>query len=255
MKKVICSLLIALVLVSCGSSKKVITSKSPSNKHTAKTSFPEKNSKVNKNIKIESSNSAVRVNAKAEVNKIIRKALSYKGTKYKYGGTTKKGMDCSGLMYVSFKSTNIVLPRTAIGQSKKGVRISKSKAEKGDLVFFKTGGKRSINHVGLIVSVDGRDVKFIHSSSSRGVMISSLREGYWTSAFVQIRRFSVINKIEESNTKTEVNALSGNHVVKKGDTLYGIATKYSGVSVSDIISYNKLGSTSLSPGMVLKIPK
>lgn len=255
MKKVIYSLLIAFVLISCNSSKKVITSKLSSNKHTAKITFPKKIPKEYKNTETEFPNSTVDANAKVKTNKIVRKALSFKGTKYKYGGTTKKGMDCSGLMYVSFKSTNTVLPRTSIGQSKQGMRISESKAQKGDLVFFKTGGKRTINHVGLIVSVNNRDIKFIHSSSSRGVMISSLREGYWSSAFAQVRRVFTINNTEESNTVTEVNTLGRRHVVKKGDTLYGIARKYSGVSASDIISYNKLNATSLSPGMVLRIPK
>jgi len=252
MKKTIYILFFAFVFVSCKSSKKVITSKSPSNAHTTKITFPKKNS-IEKGNNTESrvSNSAV------ETNKIVSKALSFKGTKYKYGGTTKKGMDCSGLMYVSFKSRNIVLPRTSIGQSKKGIHIPKSKAQKGDLVFFKTGGKRTINHVGLIVSIDSRDIKFVHSSSSRGVMISSLREGYWSSAFVQIRRVSAINTIEESNTNTvtEESTIDRNYIVKKGDTLYAIAKKYVGVSVSDIIGYNKLNSTSLTPGMVLRIPK
>jgi len=251
MKKVIYTLFI--VLVSCGSSKKVITSKSPANTHTTKTTFPIK--KNNESDDSDLPNEAIAVNATVETNKIVRKALSFKGTKYKYGGTTKKGMDCSGLMFVSFKCTNVVLPRTSIGQSKKGVRISKSKAQKGDLVFFKTGGKRTINHVGLVVSVDSRDVKFIHSSSSRGVMISSLREGYWSSAFAQVRRLSAINNIEDSNTVTETSTGSRGYVVKTGDTLYGIARKYAGVSAADIISCNKLKSTGLIPGMELKIPK
>lgn len=249
MKKTIYILFFVFLFMSCKSSKKVITSKSPSNTHTTKITFPKKNS-------IEKGNTESRVpNSAVETNKIVRKALSFKGTKYKYGGTTKKGIDCSGLMYVSFKSTNTVLPRTSIGQSKQGIRISESKAQKGDLVFFKTGGKRTINHVGLIVSVSNREIKFIHSSSSRGVMISSLREGYWSSAFAQFRRVFAINNTEESNTVTEVNTLGRSYVVKKGDTLYGIARKYVGVSASDIISYNKLNTTSLSPGMVLRIPK
>ena len=158
-------------------------------------------------------------------------------------------MDCSGLMFTSFKSGNIVLPRTSIAQSKKGVKVSKAKAQKGDLVFFKTGGKRSINHVGLVVSVDRRDVKFVHSSSSRGVMISSLREGYWSSAFSQIRRMKGRDEVVSASSES-----SSTYVVKKGDTLYAIARKYNGVSASNIISYNKLSSTSLSPGMILKIP-
>lgn len=249
MNKYVVSLLVVIFLASCSSNKRVVTSKRPSSKsktHTTKKPIPSNDD----NEKITPSNDVVVISTSV-TNKIIRKALSYKGTKYKYGGTSKSGMDCSGLMFTSFKSGNIILPRTSIAQSKKGVKVSKAKAQKGDLVFFKTGGKRSINHVGLVVSVDRRDVKFVHSSSSRGVMISSLREGYWSNAFSQIRRIKGNNKVVSvSNESTN----SSTYVVKKGDTLYAIARRYNGVSASNIISYNKLSSTNLSPGMILKIP-
>lgn len=241
--------MVIIVLASCSSNKRVVTSKSPSSKsktYTTKKTIPSNND----NGEITPSNDVVVVSTSV-TNKIIRKALSYKGTKYKYGGTSKSGMDCSGLMFTSFKSGNIVLPRTSIAQSKKGVKVSKAKAQKGDLIFFKTRGKRSINHVGLVVSVDYRDVKFIHSSSSRGVMISSLREGYWSNAFSQIRRIKGKNEVVSTSNES---VSSSTYVVKKGDTLYAIARKYEGISASNIINYNKLSSTSLSPGMVLKIP-
>ena len=249
MNKHIIAFIGIVFLASCSSNKRVITSKSPSSKpktHTTKKPIP---SSSDNGTSTTSGNEVVV--ATSVTNKIVRKALSYKGTKYKYGGTSKSGMDCSGLMFTSFKSGNIVLPRTSIAQSKKGVKISKAKAKKGDLVFFKTGGKRSVNHVGLVVSVDNRDVKFVHSSSSRGVMISSLREGYWSNAFSQIRR---VQHGSGAVSTTDSGLSSSTYVVKKGDTLYAIARKYQGVSASNIISYNKLSSTNLSPGMVLKIP-
>jgi len=251
MIKYIVSFVIIIVLVSCGSSKRVVTSKSskaiPKPKtHTTKKPIPSSND----NGTHSSQGNEVVVSV-GTTNKIVRKALSYKGTKYKYGGTSKSGMDCSGLMYTSFKSADIDLPRTSIAQSKKGVKVSKAKAQKGDLVFFKTGGKRSINHVGMVVSVDSRDVKFVHSSSSRGVMISSLREGYWSNAFSHVRR---IKGKGRAVTVPNDNTTSITYVVKKGDTLYAIARKYEGVSASNIIKYNKLSGTNLSPGMVLKIP-
>jgi len=251
MNKYIVVLVGIIFFASCSSSKRVVTTKSPSKKsntHTTKKPIP---SRGDKSV---SSSSGDEVVVLASVtNKIISKALSYKGTKYKYGGTSKNGMDCSGLMFMSFKSAGVALPRTSTTQSKTGVRISKSKVMKGDLVFFKTGGKRSINHVGLVVSIDNRDVKFVHSSSSRGVMISSLREGYWSNAFAQIRRINALNDVREIGVSSRVDSPSS-YIVKRGDTLYAIARKYSGVSASNIMSYNKLSSTSLSPGMVLKIP-
>jgi LysM repeat protein len=238
-----------LVLASC-KSKKVITTKSSSKQYTTKRTVPSIGKESIKEVKSVAEPKGVSTTV---TNKIIRKALSFKGTRYKYGGTTKSGMDCSGLMYSSFKSANVVLPRTSLEQSKKGVLVSKNNIQKGDLVFFKTNGKRRINHVGLVVSVEGRDIKFVHSSSSRGVMISSLKEGYWSNAYSQVRRLIGIQSIKEedeivSHTKTT-------YVVKKGDTLYAIARKYTGVSVADIMSYNNLKSTSLNLGMKLLIPR
>jgi len=252
MKKHIYLLLVILVLASCKSKHHVVTSKSLSNGDASKTHnttkpIPTSKGKAKTVVSKES--------VTTTTNKIIRKALSFKGTKYKYGGTSKSGMDCSGLMYTSFKSANVVLPRRSIEQSKKGVRVSQKNARKGDLVFFKTGGKGRINHVGLVVSVDGRDVKFVHSSSSRGVMISSLREGYWSSAFSEVRRVYIANAINSSSPVPSTLPKGDTYVVKKGDTLYAIARKYTGVSASNIINYNKLSTTSLSPGMVLKIPE
>lgn len=128
-----------------------------------------------------------RENAKAEA--IISTAMGYSGTRYKYGGTTKKGMDCSGLVYVSLKENEILFPRTSYQMALEGQKIQVEDVQKGDLLFFKTSktGKR-INHVGLVVDVDGDDIKFIHATTSRGVLVSSLREGYWNYAFVKAMR-------------------------------------------------------------------
>lgn len=252
MKKYIYLLLCVLALASCKSKHRVVTSKSPSNTHRSNTYKTTKPVPTKGDRPLVTENS---VSVTETTNKVIRKALSFKGTKYKYGGTSKSGMDCSGLMYTSFKSANVILPRTSIDQSKKGIRVSQSSVRKGDLVFFKTGGKGRINHVGLVVSVDGRDVKFVHSSSSRGVMISSLKEGYWSNAFSQIRRVFSKGTVNSSAPITSASSKGKTYVVKKGDTLYAIARKYAGVSASNIMDYNKLSTTSLSPGMVLEIPK
>ncbi|MBS9461996.1 C40 family peptidase [Flagellimonas sp. 389] len=129
-----------------------------------------------------------RKNSRAE--DIIATAMTFSGTRYKYGGTTNKGMDCSGLLYVSLKENDIIFPRASYQMAEEGKRIKIPQVQKGDLLFFKTGksGKR-INHVGLVVDVKGDDIKFIHSTTSRGVIVSSLREGYWNYAFVKATRF------------------------------------------------------------------
>ena len=128
-----------------------------------------------------------RINEKAEA--IISTAMTFSGTRYKYGGTTKKGMDCSGLVFVSLKENDILFPRTSYQMAMEGQKIDVDEVQKGDLLYFKTSksGKR-INHVGLVVEVDGDDIRFIHATTSRGVLVSSLREGYWKYAFVKAMR-------------------------------------------------------------------
>ena len=99
---------------------------------------------------------------------IVEYAKQFKGVRYKYGGATKSGMDCSGLVFESFRSHNIILPRISRDMAKNGEKITLNNVEIGDLVFFKTGSRRNeINHVGLVVSTDNSgNIEFIHSSTS-----------------------------------------------------------------------------------------
>ncbi|MFD2563976.1 C40 family peptidase [Aquimarina rubra] len=123
-----------------------------------------------------------------KIKSIINYAKAFEGTRYKYGGTTKKGMDCSGLVYTSFKKGEVVLPRTSRAMSTQGDKISLENVAIGDLLFFKTNkNKNVINHVGLVVAT-GRRIEFIHASTSKGVTISSLEERYWNKCFTQARR-------------------------------------------------------------------
>lgn len=120
---------------------------------------------------------------------VVATALTFSGVKYRYGGTTRKGMDCSGLLYVSFQENDFALPRVSHEMAQEGLKVKVGQLRKGDLLFFRTtrrGGK--INHVGLVVEVEGDDVRFIHSTTSRGVIVSSLREGFWNYAFVKATR-------------------------------------------------------------------
>ncbi|WP_299669278.1 C40 family peptidase [uncultured Polaribacter sp.] len=121
-----------------------------------------------------------------KIDRVVANALKYKGVRYKFGGTTKKGMDCSGIVYVSFLEENVQLPRVSRNMAKRGTEIPLKKVKKGDLLFFKTSKRgRGINHVGLIVSVKKGQIRFIHSTTSRGVITSLLSEKYWKNAFVK----------------------------------------------------------------------
>ena len=119
---------------------------------------------------------------------VIATASNNIGTKYRSGGTDSAGFDCSGLMFSSFKTIDITLPRTSSEQSNFGVKVDKISAQKGDLIFFATNGSSHINHVGLITEVSENDIKFVHSSTSSGVIISSITEEYYDKRFVQINR-------------------------------------------------------------------
>lgn len=164
MKNLILAILALLTLTSCGSSRKSTES-----------------------VTVHSSRTAGHGASKAS--KIISVAKSFEGTRYRYGGTDQRGMDCSGLVYTSFLEEGIQLPRVSRDMASHGTRISIKKAIEGDLLFFQTSKNRKvINHVGIVVAVNGTDIKFIHSTTSRGVIVSSMDESYWRNSFIEARR-------------------------------------------------------------------
>ncbi|GEM54060.1 C40 family peptidase [Flavobacterium branchiophilum] len=119
---------------------------------------------------------------------VVEQAKQNIGSNYRTGGTTKSGFDCSGLMYATFKSFGITLPRTSNEQSRIGIKIAPKDAQIGDLIFFRTNGRGRINHVGLITEITEDEIKFIHSSIQRGVIISSTKETYYKNDFAVIKR-------------------------------------------------------------------
>lgn len=128
-------------------------------------------------------------NTRDRVTTIVNDAKSYIGTRYRTGGTTKKGMDCSGLVYTTFNTNGVKLHRTSYDMSKQGKPLKTKEVKKGDLLFFKTSkSSRSINHVGVVSKVSNGVIYFIHSSSSKGVIESNLKTDYWNKSFKFAKR-------------------------------------------------------------------
>lgn len=192
MKSVGFSLVLSILLISCGASRKKYDSKipiDPEGRNIPKHSVS-KPAKVSKEVVLYNEDTPREaLPAELKINNIIETARSYHGTPYKYGGLTQKGIDCSGLVFNSFKEEDILLPRISREIAREGKKIAFQEIAKGDLVFFKTNRNRNvINHVGLVVDVFPGKVLFIHASTSQGVIISALDETYWNKAFVEARR-------------------------------------------------------------------
>jgi cell wall-associated NlpC family hydrolase len=104
-------------------------------------------------------------------------------TPYQYGGQSLEGTDCSSLVQQVYQDAfGILLPRTSVEQAQIGYKVPKKSHKEGDLVFFKINSKT--RHSGIIIDKG----KFLHASTSKGVIISSLNDPYWKRKFIQIRR-------------------------------------------------------------------
>lgn len=114
-------------------------------------------------------------------NKTLLEAVDeWYGVRYRVGGTTKSGMDCSGFTVAVYAAAyGLTLPRVSRDQYRISRKISTTELKEGDLVFFNTNG-RGVSHVGVYLGNN----KFIHASVSRGVMVSDLFETYYLRRFV-----------------------------------------------------------------------
>lgn len=175
MKRSVLVILFSIILVSCGASK-------PTKKYSYKKPTTTKSTNLKKLSSTYSGNvSGTRAS-------ILNDAENYLGTPYKYAGNTKAGFDCSGLVCKVFDENKIQMPRRSQDQGKSGVSINISQAKPGDLLFFATAGGSSVTHVGIVHDVmNSGEVTFIHASTSKGVIISSLNETYWNKAFLFAR--------------------------------------------------------------------
>ena len=104
---------------------------------------------------------------------------------HRMGGLSKSGIDCSGLVYNTYRSKfGIDVPRATEYQSQAGQTVKRDQLRAGDMVFFKTGFK--VRHVGIYIEMGD----FLHVSSSKGVMISNLENPYWSSSYWKAQRLN-----------------------------------------------------------------
>lgn len=109
----------------------------------------------------------------------------WKGTRYRIGGNSKSGIDCSGFIQVTFRDLfGIDLPRMTVDQAKEGERVDRDEIRTGDLVFFNTGRGPNGKHVGVYV----KNGQFLHASTKGGVIYSDMNSPYWSRTFWQARR-------------------------------------------------------------------
>ena len=175
----------------------VITSVS---EHAAAEAPPAGKEQIGDNISVETASAlqlkyAVLLNT--EVEEVQNRALfatidEWYGTRYKLGGSTKDGIDCSAFVQAIYaKLFQIAMPRTAKEQYQAVQSISRTELKQGDLVFFHTHGS-GVTHVGIYL----QNNKFVHAATSGGVMISDLFEDYWVKHFVGAGRYVVSNELQ-----------------------------------------------------------
>lgn len=201
MKKVALLLLLLITFSSCNSSQTVITT----NSYRTQAESLQKTRVSNPTLALETNSigltpvdlTPISLTIKSELPKptetkayrIIDYAFAFDGVRYKRGGTTKEGMDCSGLVVTTFDRENISLPRTSREMAHSGNLIDLEQVTTGDLLFFATRrNSKTISHVGIVTTARNGFVEFIHASTSNGVIVSNLAEKYWQYSFVQARR-------------------------------------------------------------------
>lgn len=125
-----------------------------------------------------------------QVKHLVQQAMSYIGTPYRRGGSSRRGLDCSGLVGAVYGEAGVELPRTAAEQFARGVPVAATDLLPGDLVFFRDTYKHGISHVGIYLGND----RFIHAAGRhQGVIVSDLSGRYYQLRFAGARRMTPVS--------------------------------------------------------------
>lgn len=175
-KHLLMIILIASSVISCGGSKAVTATKSNSRPAAKAENLRKLDSDFSGTISRSTKN-------------LLKDAEKYLGAPYKFGGNTSSGFDCSGFTVKVFEENSMKLPRRSADQAEAGKSVSISEVKPGDLLFFTTSGGSKVSHVGIVHDIAGDgEIKFIHASTTKGVIISSLNEKYWNKAYLHAKR-------------------------------------------------------------------
>lgn len=175
---------LGLVLVSCSTSKSLATSRKTT---PVKVDFATKPTNRVEGLRNLESKFSGRI--PTEIQSLLKDAQKYLGAPYRFGGNTSAGFDCSGFTLAVFEQNSYRLPRISSEQAKTGSIVDIKDVMPGDLLFFATSGGGRVSHVGIVYDIGNNgEVKFIHSSTSKGVIISSLNEKYWNKAYLHATR-------------------------------------------------------------------
>lgn len=130
------------------------------------------------------------INSKVE--ELLVFAKKYLGTRYKSSGTTPSGFDCSGYVRYVFHEFGISLPHSSREMSKYGEPVTYKNLQKGDLVFFEGHSHNGVvGHVGIVYDINDNGIFFIHASTSSNVVISSMKEYYYSRRYLKAKRISI----------------------------------------------------------------
>lgn len=187
-------LVMAVGMASCSSSKH--TAKSSSYPKSSSHKAPARKTTESKMKHIDFSE----VDSKSAASKLLHEADTWIGIPYKWAGNDRDGVDCSGfVLQVYLRSLNISLPRTSAQQQEYCKAISKKDLRPGDLVFFTVRGGKRVGHVGIYIG----DGNMIHSSSSKGVVITPLDNPYFVTNYHSSGRVERLYSQKSKNEKVK----------------------------------------------------